>query len=380
MTARIFTGTIQAAAPAVPAWFTALNNKQWAAPVTNTIQSVLDPLANTTNRGDAGPAAIVTAWTGAVADQNLKTIALLGNGGHRDYAGNEVYSVALNVASPAWVRRRDASVCDPKAGNENNVIARWSVDGRPSSDHTANYCVAGNGKWYKLGLGSPNWAGDGDGRYWFTFSPTTNDYTFVGSSFPADAYSLSACAVFDAANNRVIKCAPNTNGVKFYNADTLAFVGQASAYLNSSGISANIDSTNGILLVRAYAENRYYAVKLSDFSHVIVPVTGTQPSDVNIRWHWHAPSNAFITWDGAQGLLKLTPTVSGGQYTGAAWSSVAGGGGVTLPSNMTAALSGGMYSKVQLINDMGDGTAALVIVPRWSSVSDVFVMRLTGAV
>jgi hypothetical protein len=39
-----------------------------------------------------------------------------------------------------------------------------------------------------------------------------------------------------------------------------------------------------------------------------------------------------------------------------------------------------MYSKISLINDMGNGNAALVIVPRWSAVSDVWVMRLTGAV
>ena len=38
-----------------------------------------------------------------------------------------------------------------------------------------------------------------------------------------------------------------------------------------------------------------------------------------------------------------------------------------------------MYNKIQLIQDMGNGEAALVVVPRYGS-PDVYVMRLSGAV
>jgi hypothetical protein len=374
--------TFTVGTPTAPNWFSALGHKQWAQPVSNTIQAVADPLMYTTNRGNgAGAASVVTAWVGAVCDQSLKTVALLGNGGHDDYWGNEVYSVDLSATTPAWTRRRNATVCGPRDPITN---PQWS-DGRPCSDHTGDYCVAADGKWFKCGLGSTNYNGDVKEGYWWTFSPTTNDYSFLGSAYTInpDFYGISSSTVWDSSRGRIIKVMASPSsaiGIRMYSVTTGAQVDSVSQVITAGAVSASIDTTNDVLLIRVKDSDACYSVNLATKAVATFSSTGTRPTDGTAKIYWHAPSNAFVTWDGAQGLKKLTPTYSGGNYTGAVWSSVAGAGGVTVPSSMVSALGGGMYSKVQLINDMGNGDAALVIVPRWSAVSDVWVMSLIGAV
>ena len=368
----------------VPAWFTALGHKQWAQPVGNTIQSVADPLMLVMGRGvgnygeAAGPSSIITGWTGAVCDQSLRTIAFLGNGGHNDYWGNEVYSFDLSAASPVWVRRRNATLADTFGSGASR--GQW-LDGRPVSDHTGDYCVAANGKWFKCGLGAPNYNGGEWGHFWWSFDPAANDYTYLGNTYPRqpDGYSISCSTAFDPSRNRIIKCIPNVAvGVRSYSLAG-AEVDSIAAYFATGTILASLDTTNDVLLVRAYASNTCYAINLATKAIATFTATGTRPTDSTAKIHWHAASNAFVTWDGAQGLLKLTPTVVGGNYTAAEWSPVGGATGV-VPSGVN--FGGGMYSKIQLITNMGDGTAALVIVPKWSTMpnKDVWVMRLTGAV
>jgi hypothetical protein len=379
MTTRTFQFTV-ASASSAPSWFTALGHKQWASPVTNTIQSVLDPLATTTNVGAAaGPSGIISAYTGAVCDQSLKTVALLGNGGHDDYWGNEVYSVNLGASSPAWTRRRNATA-NPKSGAPSLTYPQLA-DGRPCSDHTGDYCVAANGKWFKCGLGSSNFNGDVKENYWWSFDPVSNDYTFLGSSYPTGvAGAISSGTAYDPTRNQIIKALAGhgTSSLRVYSLDGVQVASGASNY-NEGSVTAAFDYTNDVILVLSTnPRTQCHAFKRSTMAMTTITHTGAPPSDATAKVWWHAPSNAFITWDGAQGLKKLTPTVVNGAYTALAWSSVAGNGGAAPPSS--GLLGSLMYSKISLINDMGNGNAALVIVPRWSAVSDVWVMRLTGAV
>jgi hypothetical protein len=102
-----------------------------------------------------------------------------------------------------------------------------------------------------------------------------------------------------------------------------------------------------------------------------ISITGTPP-DVRAALHYHASSRSYFTWDGTTSVFRLTPTISGSTYTALAWSTVAAAGSsVTLPPRNP----NGMYNKVQLIKNMGNGQAALVIVPAYAN-PDVFVFKL----
>jgi hypothetical protein len=360
-----------------PAWFLRQAHKQWATPVSNWLgaSGVKDPLATTQpNAGTTGHKAIITAWTGMGADQTRKTIWMAGNGGHADYAGNEVYSCDLNVDSPAWIRRRDASLAP---SNNQQVWTKWA-DATPPADHSGMHQVAAEGRWFKLGLGSPNWLGPPGGTQAWEFNPGTNTWIDRGNTWIADTYAITGCAVFDPINRQLIKIrASGSPAVQFVALDTMATVLTTGRDMGSSSIIiASVDTQNRVLLWRAGDYPNFVFVLDLDNKGAgwsTIPVSGNAPP-VTHAFHWHAASRAFITWDGGSGISKLTPTLNGRTYTAATWSSAAGSGGPA-PVRDTEL----MYNKIQLIQDMGNGEAALVVVPRYGS-PDVYVMRLSGAV
>jgi hypothetical protein len=359
-----------------PAWFTNLSHKQWGAPVQNWLGdiNVVDPLAGA-NAGTTGHKAIIGAWTGMGADQTRNTIWMAGNGGHADYAGNEVYACDLRTATPKWIRQKNASRAPT---NDGRVWTRFD-DGTPPSDHTGNYQVEADGRWFKVGLGSPNWLGS-PGHRWWEFNPATNAWIDRGTALQSDYYAITGMGLYDRVDRQLIKIfASRDYAVQFVNIDTMAITLSTGAFNNSSSNSyGDIDTTHR-KLVWAYTDkpNELCVLDLNNKSagYVILPVTGSGPGLTTYQIHWHAPSQAFITWDGASGLKKLTPILDGtGKYTSAVWSSVAGAGGPTPVRDHSL-----LYNKIQMIKDMGNGDSALVVVSRYGN-PDTYVMRLAGPV
>jgi hypothetical protein len=76
--------------------------------------------------------AVITAWSGAVADTKRNRLIIWG-GGHTDYSGNEVYSLNLGTPSPTLTRLTDPSDFTKNGAGcpDTNV-----VDGTPVSRHT----------------------------------------------------------------------------------------------------------------------------------------------------------------------------------------------------------------------------------------------------
>lgn len=72
------------------------------------------------------PAAVIQAWGGATLDSARERLIVWG-GGHRDYAGNEVYAFSLRTLR--WERLTEPSVVDA-------TDAEAYGDGRPVSRHT----------------------------------------------------------------------------------------------------------------------------------------------------------------------------------------------------------------------------------------------------
>lgn len=372
--------SVSIASNSAPAWFTALSHKQWASPVTNWIGAV----APASPGGSTGHLSVLGAWCGMGIDQTRKMMFMLHNGGHNDYYGNEVYSCDLTLASPAWVRRRN-----PSTASGSGNIAKFS-DGRPCSDHTTNLTIEAEGRWFTPGMSSTNYVGSANYNQWWEYKPfsgtgtisgAADDWVDLGNTHASNGLSVAGLALWDSFDRQVLVFHNNNTSpsVEFQSIDNMS---GAAALTNTQplamggGMMGSIDTTNRIVLVRW--NSTYYYLKLTNnttkqAAWSSVSVSGTEPPNT-YQMHWHAPSNAFITWDGASGLRKLTPTVSGGGYTSATWSAVAGAGGVTPLSGSLL-----MYNKINIVQNMGDGTSALVIVSRYAN-PDTYVMRLTGAV
>lgn len=372
------TTTVSIQSASVPAWYSALVHKQWATPLSNTILSVADPLAVTTNVGTTGLESVTSAWTGMGCDSTNYEIFTLRNGGHNDYHGNEVYSCDLSAASPAWQRRRNATA---QSGSGNQTT--WS-DGRPTSDHTEMSTIAGGGRWFSIGSNAMNFNGGSNVFRWWEFDRGANDWIDLGTHNSGASIGFPCgLALYDPTDSQIIQVRTwgASPSLVFQNLSNMS--GSAAlTNTNSFGSETNyfvgaVDTTNRILLVRGSTVG-YRIIRLNSSANkqaawVTVSASGTAPT-LRSSWHWHPPSGAFLSWQGGQTIYKLTPTVSGGTYTGLTWSTVSGYTGITPTSTIP---STGMYSKVNLMQ-MADSTYAFVAFPNYNG--PVYVCRLTGSV
>jgi hypothetical protein len=125
------------------------------------------------------PDAKVTAWGTLVCDPVNSVIYGAANGGHTDYAGNEVDGIALNVANPAWVELRA-----PTPAASVTTAADRYLDGRPASAH-GYYTVqfdseGGSSRIIRVGGGS-RWFDAGVIQATDAFGIASNDWSTLTS-------------------------------------------------------------------------------------------------------------------------------------------------------------------------------------------------------
>lgn len=81
--------------------------------------------------GSTGPDSKVIAWTGFAIDTRDSSVYSAANGGHMDYAGNEVNRLRLSDNTPTWAEPRASSTLANV-----RMSATHYADGRPTSRHT----------------------------------------------------------------------------------------------------------------------------------------------------------------------------------------------------------------------------------------------------
>ena len=369
-----------------PTWFSQAADLQWVTPLSNWLgdPAVLDPLANTINAGD-GPQNILYAYSGMALDAQSGEIRLLANGGHSNYFGNEVYRVSLMQQSPAWVRLRDAT---PFSGV--SALGMLS-DGRPTAGHTYSSSFGGNGRFIAFGRFGYDPAGDSKSNIVIEFvakNPTQHDnlnndwvnrtstFNITGSPYPGNQ-----SVFYDSQLNRIILVVGGNSqpGILVYDASSLGLVSSNNTTLNDGGndLCGAVDTVNRILLIHGNAGYWWIPLsKLAGGSWTNISAGGDIPD--NHGFTFHAASNAFVTYYPGRGLLKLKPTVSSGGYsTLGSWTAVAGVSGPT-PQPYFNGSGEGLNNKCQVIDNMGDGRAALVYLPAWIK-PDLYVMPLRAS-
>lgn len=367
----------------VPEWFSRLSHLEWTAPVTNWLgaDGVRDPLADIGN-ALGGHQGIINAWTGMLADDARRTIAMLANGGHNDYAGNEVYSCDLGAEEPKWARRREATPSEGSTGS----WYQWS-DGTPGPTHTNNAQIAANGRWFLLGMTASCFLGFSDERWCWEYDPERNVWTKLGSSIGPTSSSFGTCSMFypnGPDGGLLIRASHDYTAYQALNSPGELYELGGGTPGNGDALMGCVDTTHDVMLTwQKLGDNNYRWRKLvtsaeRTSSSRVLTATGTPPSFKTAQIHWHEPSKAFLTWagSGSQNLKKLTPTVDGdGNYIALEWSDVVGYGAAT-PSWSANDL---MYNKINMIKDMGNGDAAFIVVPRYGN-PDTYVMRIAGPV
>lgn len=393
--------TISIANNAAPAWFTAMTDKTWATPVTNTLDSVKP---SPEPSGNFGHLAITHAWTGGCVDQDRREYILAANGGHLDYAGNEVYACALGEESPAWVRLNDPST-DTSGDPAYNADGDYN-DGKVRAVHGWNRCEWGNGKIWYGGLGGPYapnsrwstacWSFDraslGSGP--FPVSAAIAPWEFVGkstydgspgsdqdwqqgnSTYDPVTRMLWVCSQYSQANPSI------ANGIYSVDTDT----GTLTAYNIGSVYSSR--HCWGVIpwdigrywIVGDKANNRLVVLDLTNpnAGWTVRSVTNANITDSQGAVY-HAASQAILLWD-EDGASIQKISVPSNPLTGSfVQSTISADGSNAIVPSVTQSPSNynGTFRKFRLVNDMGNGQGALVVV--LGTTTPVFVYKLPAA-
>jgi hypothetical protein len=144
--------------------------------------------------GNTGPQSKVIAWNSFVIDTRSSTVYSPANGGHHDYAGNELNKISLLDASPAWSEPRSATPMSQVVDS-----ATHYADGRPTSRHTFYGAVFNEQRNRAMVLGGAQW---GNGYMLATmdgFNASTNDWDTAGTyaNTPSEFTAASGSAVVE---------------------------------------------------------------------------------------------------------------------------------------------------------------------------------------
>ncbi len=309
----------------MPAWRRGLAVGQWQQVPGTALASA--PMAVPTYPGlGYGPKSKVIAWTGFALDTRDSSVYSAANGGHTDYAGNEVNRIRLSDNAPVWTEPRASTPISQVVPDVDHY-----ADGRPTSRHsyygaTVNeqrnrVMVLGGSRWgigWVLGsvdgfdLGVNDWDAartypDGLSELGSTPGPAIVEQKSTGDIFVfanwnvlrwsnssnswsrvisnGSIYGQYAATAVDTRRNRILLVGGNANDRAIYNpatntAQTITLSGPNAGALSDSGNGMVYDPLLDAFLVRTReAGGTIYRINAQTFSVDILPTTGTaQPA------------------------------------------------------------------------------------------------------
>jgi hypothetical protein len=115
----------------MPAWRQGVAVGEWRQITGTALSSAPMAVQTYPSLGGTGPQSKVVAWTGFAIDTRDSSIYSAANGGHNDYAGNEVNVIRLSDAAPKWTEPRAATPVSQIVADSTHY-----ADGRPTSRHS----------------------------------------------------------------------------------------------------------------------------------------------------------------------------------------------------------------------------------------------------
>jgi chitodextrinase len=252
----------------LPAWVAALAPGQWYQ-IPNTSLSSVDPVP--LPLGNTGPRAKVDVWTSFVVDTRTSKVYSVANGGHSDYAGNEVDELSLELDQPLWNEK-----LSPTPNNLVTAGNSYYADGRPTSRHTY-YGVTFNARDERIMLfGGGIWGPRGDFHTAVSsYQIGTNAWNPSGThaNLPTDFSGVAAYALDPLTSN--VYAARNLAFGR-WNSSTNTF-----ATLNPTGdrpkgdeSPSAMDTTRGRILIVGGLENDRHLYTISTNSFTTVTLSG----------------------------------------------------------------------------------------------------------
>jgi hypothetical protein len=380
---------------AAPSWFVNMADNTWKA-VAGGAGQTLDAVKPVSPGGN-GQNGIIGAWSGGCVDQTRGELILAANGGHSDYYGNEVYACAVRSETPSWERLTDptpASLLGSGYGAAN-------LDGLPRSMHTYNgACFVGGKVWYAstsdaspLAASSGQmWSFDrdkaGNGPFPVAYSSVVSNNLWVNrGNSGAGGLIEGNGAVWDRNHNKIWSFGNSTPPLYSVNLSTLAVTNynrSASAQWGGTAGAMAYGLTGATTDLLAVFNHDYsgsspyvWLIDLNNPTGGLVQKTLSTTMRVGSGCVYHQASRSFYIYEKANGANIFRVQIPANPLTDSwanAWSTVTPAAGNTVtPQNSTGA---GTYSKFNIIEDMGNGQSALVVI--LGTTLPIYVYKLPG--
>jgi hypothetical protein len=392
-----------------PEWFVAMPNKTWIEVAAGSGRSDLQSWQRGSRLADVDPgsgawssapfSAILTDFTGGSVDQDKGELIVGNAGGHASRQGNDMYACRIRSETPGWVRLSNPS---SRAGTTGAVDSALS-DNTPKAPHGWSRAVWGNGRvWWPT-----------MDAYW-PDNTTADCWSFNRASLGNPGQPVEATSGVWARHGKILSRAPDNSGLKFAGAgstyDKVAkkvwtFANYDVYGQNAFAIDATYNGTNimGDGAVRAYdahpTENLVFGgmwIVCAWDLRVIIAMTATdsytRPSTICVLdlnnpaagfvykgstgsvdtssgrgAVYHKASRSILLWDEGFGANVKRLSVPVAPLTSASsewvWSSVAPASSNRVQPS-SASENAGTYGKFNIIEDMGNGQGALVLINR----------------
>jgi hypothetical protein len=366
--------------------------------------------------GAEGPSAVINDWTGGCASQTLKELYLPAQGGHNGFYNTTIYALKLTDAVPSWsmVWEEDHSkVLSSELGS--NPPAFSHSDGNPRTVHGwfHTFCDNNGRLWITAVMANPSgdWATNTysvdrnnlsgttpwmyHGRLYSTipggsagstfgwqggagaFDPTNNKIWKRADFYVGQGVASIDCATAVAAGPQNQSTGPQVPGSTYYDNRDVVGVSPAPSVITTGTV------TPCWIQLLINGGPRIDVMDLNNptglFFSPSASGTGSYPDGAGAVWH--RASNAVLVYDlsfGANiGMLKLSSNDPRTASYG--WSTVTPAAGNTAtPATDQVSQFRGLFSKVQLINDMGNGQSALVAMCGYRGSTYVYKLPLAG--
>lgn len=405
-----------------PAWFTNLPERVWTDVAGGSNYSgaawqkgarLIDVAPNPLPPGGSGHDGIIKAWNGATVAQGRGEYIKAAEGGHADYAGNEIYALRLRDEVPAWQRiwgPTPNNLLGPGTGSIINEPYITNDDGTPKTMHgwyTRQFSEHDERIWLlATNEGGGNWTTDTwsiprgslgpgvvtpslwvyHGRTWTTL-PSSMSFQAGPTAYDPVARQIMLAAEYaDSQGVRRIDCAaavaagrqsssgPLVPGTTQYN---VALGGNPFGGGGWSVITTN--TSPRCWIAGSSNDNLLYVWNLEAPGQMRTKsVTGGTIADL-CGAAYHAPSRKIIIG----GPPNITANLRTLTVPADPWNATSGFNMSTLTAagGSVSAVSGfnGTYSQFQMINDMGNGQACIVMHTRSTS-QPTYVYKLPAVV
>lgn len=395
-----------------PAWFLQIPNGAWGTIAGGSGQRIRDvipnpapqayPLNSGTPQIRTGPPTEITqTWVGAAVDQLRGEYMLIANGGHANYAGNEGYGISLRSAAPRWRRLSDPTpnsrtgvFCSETNGGEGDGLFQ---DGRPRAMHSTFQAYGDGRVWFGLQNSVTSCGGgtmsrvvaynrDSLGDATTPLPWTANNigpWELYGNPFPAGAWiggSIFGTSAFDPIDHKIWSLSgKNFGGGRYWSIDTRApNLGKTNLYEagGSYGWGEWIVIAHDLRILIAGDPWRDVVTVLNLKNpsgagawSTITNITGTGHHGEGVGGAYILANNSIAVGDPRdtnKTIYKLqipTHIVSGkkeynpaGQWS---WTTL-NPAGPNIPADRTN--NSAAYTKWNVIEDMGNGQSAVIIV------------------